>query len=65
MAKRNLSLEKIEETIRTEKIKQEKTKFPKICFTRYYGKENLSYYVIIIKHKNFIEGRTAWKKKGR
>lgn len=51
--------------LKTGKIYKKKTKFLKICFTRYYGKENTTYYVIVLKYKDFIEARTAWKKKGR
>ncbi len=61
-----LDLDKIEETVRTGTIKQEKCEKPnKQCFNRYYGKENVTYIVITRYHKDFIEVKTAWPKKGR
>ncbi|MBS3168318.1 hypothetical protein J4216_04290 [Candidatus Woesearchaeota archaeon] len=64
-AKRCLSLEKIEESIKTGNINSKKIKFPKLYITKYFRKENITYHIIIIKHKNFVEVITAWKKKGR
>ena len=62
----NLDLDKIEETVRTGKIFEEKCEHPnKLCFERYFGKENITYTVIVRYHKNFIEVKTAWPKKGR
>ncbi len=62
----NLDLGKIEETVRTGKIFEDKCDMPnKICFVRYYGKENTTYTVIVRYHKEFIEVKTAWPKKGR
>ena len=62
----NLNLDKIEETIRSGKIFEEKCGKPnKLCFERYFGKENITYTVIVRYHKNFIEVKTAWPKKGR
>lgn len=62
----NLDLDKVEETIRGGKIFEGKCKrFNKICFKRYFGKENITYTVIAVYHKNFIEVKTAWPKKGR
>ena len=62
----NLDLDKVEETVRTGKIFEQKCEEPnKICFKRYFGKENLTYAVIVRYHKNFIEVKTAWPKKGR
>ncbi len=65
MASRRLSLEKIEETIKTGKPDIKKSKSPKLCLTRYYGKENISYYVVILENEDFIEVITTWKKKGK
>ena len=63
---RNLDLGKIEETVRTGKIFDKKCEKPnKICFKRYFGKENINYTVIARYHQNFIEVKTAWPKKGR
>ena len=62
----NLDLDKIEETVRNGKIFEEKCELPnKLCFTRYFGKENITYVVITRYHDNFIEVKTAWPKKGR
>ena len=62
----NLDLDKIEETVRTGKIFEQKCEKPnKLCFERYYGKENITYTVIVRYHKNFIEVKTAWPKKGK
>ena len=62
----NLDLDKVEETVRTGKIKFEKCKEPKkVCFERYFGKENLTYCVITIFHQDFIEVKTIWPRKGR
>ena len=62
----NLGLDEVEETVRTGKIFEQKCEEPnKICFKRYFGKENITYTVIVRYHKNFIEVKTAWPKKGR
>ncbi len=62
----NLDLGKIEETVRTGKIFEKKCEKPnKICFKRYFGKENTTYTVIARYHNNFIEVKTIWPKKGR
>ena len=62
----NLDLDKIEETARTGKVLESKCEAPnKICFQRYYGKENITYTVIVRYHNDFIEVKTAWPKKGR
>ena len=62
----NLDLDKIEETVRSGRIFEEKCEMPdKICFKRYFGKENNTYTVIVRYHNNFIEVKTAWPKKGR
>ena len=62
----NLDLDKIEDAVRTGKIFDEKCEKPnKICFKRYFGKENITYTVITRYYENFIEVKTAWPKKGR
>jgi len=62
----SLDINKIEETIRTGTIFEEKSELPnKICFKRYFGKENITYTVITRYHKEFIEVKTAWPNKGR
>ena len=62
----NLELDKIEETARTGKIFDDKCKKPnKLCFKRYFGKENTTYIVIVRCYNSFIEVKTAWPKKGR
>jgi len=61
-----LDLDKIEETVRTGNVFESKCAKPnKIYFKRYFGKENQTYTVIARYHKNFIEVKTAWPKKGR
>ena len=56
----NLDLDKIEETIRTGEIFEEKCEQPnKLCFKRYFGKENKTYTVIVRYYKSFIEVKTA------
>ena len=62
----NLDLDKIEETIRTGEIFEEKCEQPnKLCFKKYFGKENTTYTVIVRYYKSFIEVKTAWPAKGR
>ncbi|MBU2639785.1 MAG: hypothetical protein KKG75_03725 [Nanoarchaeota archaeon] len=62
----NLDLDKIEETVRTGKVFENKCEKPnKICFKRYFGKENITYIIIVRYHKNFIEVKTVWPTKGR
>jgi len=36
----------------------------KLCFKKYFGKENITCTVIARYHKNFIEVKTGWPKKG-
>jgi hypothetical protein len=63
---RILWLERIEDAVRTGKVIDEKCEQPnKLCFCRYYGKENESYIVIARFHKDFIEVKTAWLRKGK
>ena len=62
----NLDINKIEETVRIGKIFYQKCEKPnKICFKRYFEKENITYTVIVRYYKHFIEVKTAWPKKGR
>ena len=62
----NLELDKIEETVRTGKIFDDKCEKPnKLCFKRYFGKKNTTYIVIVRYYNSFIEVKTAWPKKGR
>ena len=62
----NLDLDKIEETVRTGKVLEKKCELPnKICFQKHFGKENITYIVIVRYYRNFIEVKTAWPKKGR
>ena len=52
----SLDLDNVEEAIRTGKIFEEKCEEPnKICLKRYFGKENITYTVIVRYHKNFIQ----------
>ncbi|HLC65560.1 MAG TPA: hypothetical protein VJI46_05565 [Candidatus Nanoarchaeia archaeon] len=62
---RNLDLEKIEETVRTGKLHNEKCQEPnKMRFRKYFGKENVTYIVVVRCYNDFIEVKTAWPKKG-
>ena len=62
----NLDLNKIEETVRSGKIFEKKCDAPnKLCFKKYFGKENVTYTIIVRYHKDFIEVKTAWSRKGR
>ena len=57
---------KVKETVRTGTLFPRKCRFPNIfCFRRYFGKENTTYVVIVRYHKDHIEVKTAWPKKGR
>ena len=58
-----LDLGKIEETVRFGKVAAEKCMSGKLCFSHYFGKDNLTYTVLI--YKEFVEVRTAWPRKGR
>ncbi len=62
----NLDLGKIEETARTGVLFEEKCEEPnKLCFRRHFGKENITYIVIVRYYQNFIEVKTAWPLQGR
>jgi hypothetical protein len=62
--KLNLSL--VKETIRTGNVNECKCKEPaKLCFERYYGKENVTYIVIALLKKDEVEVKTAWLRQGK
>ena len=62
----SLDIDKVEETVRTGSIVPGKCKEPnKLCFERYFGKENTTYAVIARFHEQFIEVKTVWPKNGR
>ncbi len=62
---RGLNPDSIYLTVKEGKIKIGKCRLPKkVCFVRFFGKENRTYYVIAIMHNNLIEVITAWTKKG-
>ena len=62
----NLNLDKIEDTIRNGEVFESKCEKPnKVCFKRFFGKENITYTVIVRYHEDFIEVKTAWPKKGK
>lgn len=62
----NLDLEKIEETMRFGTLWKDKCEFPnKICYQRYYGKENITYVTIVKYYQDFIEVQTIWPQQGR
>jgi hypothetical protein len=61
----NLDINLIEETIKQGKIYLKKCENPnKVCFVKYFGKINTTYFVITILYPNFVEVITAWQKKG-
>lgn len=61
-----LDIDKIEATVRSGELYYEKCeKLNKICFRKYFGKENRTYIVITGVHMEFIEVKTAWSKNGR
>ena len=62
---RNLDIDFIEETVKTGSLITDKSKYQKFCFKKYQGKQKITYIVVTIFHKNFIEVRTAWRKKGK
>jgi hypothetical protein len=62
----NLDLDKIEETVRSGSVCVRKCEKPnKLFCEKYFGKENVTYVVIVRCHKNFVEVKTAWPKKGK
>lgn len=57
--------DKIEETIRTGRLHLLKCEPPnKLCFRRYYGKENLTYSIVANFNPEFIEVITLWEDEG-
>lgn len=63
---RNIDLDRIRETIASKSIFPKKCKPPyKLCFKRYFGKINRTYYVIARLHEDFVEVITTWHKKGK
>jgi hypothetical protein len=61
---RRLSLDNIEETVRSGTIYAKRSRFPRVCIRRYFGKENFTYFVIVQCHVDYCEVITAWKRKG-
>jgi hypothetical protein len=65
-AERHLNLDYVEAAARTGRVIYEKCEPPrKLCFERYFGKENRTYTVIAWFHEDFVEVRTCWIEKGR
>ncbi len=65
-AERHLNLDYVEAAARTGKVVFGKCEAPrKICFERYFGKENRTYTVIVLLHEDFWEVKTCWTAKGR
>lgn len=63
---RNLSLMYVEMTVRSGKVDEQRCEAPrKLCFERYFGKERITYVVIVIAHHYFWEVITCWKRRGR
>ena len=62
----NLDFEKIEETIKTGIIVKDKSNsVNKQYLKRYFGKENITYLVVVTYYKYLIEVQTAWPIQGR
>lgn len=62
-SKHILDFDKIEETvIRGKQFRN--TRHPKVCKRLYFGKENITYFVIFVETKTHIRVITAWKRKG-
>lgn len=62
---RNVDLELVFQTLKTGKINPKKSRKNKLCIERYLGKINQTYVLILISHKNFVEVRTTWIRKGK
>jgi len=62
-AKRALDIEKVKLTL-LNGICVGNTKPPKVCKKLYFGKENLTYFVVFARTKTKTMVITAWKKKG-
>jgi hypothetical protein len=61
---RMLDLDKIEETALEGRAVRKRCGRSCMCLSRYFGKENVTYFVIVRKHRNFREVMTAWQTKG-
>ncbi|MGB9613778.1 MAG: hypothetical protein ACPL4K_06385, partial [Candidatus Margulisiibacteriota bacterium] len=62
-AERGFEIDKVVETIKTGKVILKKSVEPrKVCFARYFGKENKTYTVIALFHDNYAEVKTCWVK---
>jgi hypothetical protein len=62
----HLDLDKVEETVKTGSVAEDKCGMPcKICFERYFGKENITYVVIAWFEEDYIEVKTEWSREGR
>lgn len=65
-AERNLDVDLVEMTVRMGTPIVRKCTFPdRICFRIYFGKTNETYEVPVKIHKNYLEVKSAWKRKGR
>ena len=63
---RNLNVKLVERVVRTGRPVIEKSTFPdRICFKMYVGKTNETYEVPVKIRKDFLEVKSAWKRKGR
>ncbi len=63
---RSLDIDLVEKTVRMGAPTKDKSTFPdRICFKMYFGKSNETYEVPVKVHKNFLEVKSAWKRKGR
>jgi len=62
--RRVLDLDKTEQTIINGR-QVPRSKYPKICKKSYFGKENVTYFVVFVKTQVGIKVITAWKIKGK
>lgn len=63
---RNLDIDLVEKTVRMGSPQSSKSTFPdRICFKMYFGKSNETYEVPVKIYKNFLEVKSAWRRKGR
>lgn len=61
----NKSLWAVRDIINTGRIIHKKSYGRKVVLKRYYGKENMSYYLVLVVRKEFNEVVTIWQEKGK
>jgi len=64
-AHERFTIEQLRETVQTGRLVEKKCGYPnKLCFKRYFGKENRSCVVIMLFEKEHIEVVTIWQTDG-